>query len=283
MVAGAKRSWGWWLLMAGLAACGRPTPPGESPGAADASSEPRDASSAQAPSPAPALSHSSPPTEQDPPEAREARARLIRSIQAGGEPWEGAGPWDPRVLDVMREVPRHLFAPSLPMRQAYADQPQPIGHGQTISQPTVVAIMTAALQLTGAERVLEIGTGSGYQAAILGRLAREVYTIEIVAPLGEAAKERLQRLGYANVRVRIGDGYKGWPEAAPFERVLLTAAPPEIPRALIEQLAEGGILVAPVGGEGEVQRLVRWTKRGGALKKEDLGAVRFVPMVPGDR
>jgi protein-L-isoaspartate(D-aspartate) O-methyltransferase len=110
-----------------------------------------------------------------------------------------------------------------------------------------------------------------------------VYTIEIVAPLGEAAKERLQRLGYANVRARVGDGYRGWPEAAPFDRILLTAAPPEIPRALVEQLAEGGILVAPVGGEGEVQRLVRWTKRGGALKKEDLGAVRFVPMVPGAR
>jgi protein-L-isoaspartate(D-aspartate) O-methyltransferase len=179
-------------------------------------------------------------------------------------------------------VPRHRFAPGLSIRRAYEDRPQPIGHDQTISQPTVVAIMTQALRLGGTERVLEIGTGSGYQAAILARLCKEVFTIEIVPPLGEAARDRLKALGYANVHVRIGDGYLGWPEAAPFDRILLTAAPPEIPRALVDQLAEGGILVAPVGEQGEAQRLVRWTKRGGSLKKEDLGAVRFVPMVRGD-
>jgi protein-L-isoaspartate(D-aspartate) O-methyltransferase len=181
----------------------------------------------------------------------------------------------------MVAVPRHLFVPGMPLARAYADRPQPIGHEQTISQPTIVAVMTQALALRGGERVLEIGTGSGYQAAVLSRLAREVFTIEIVAPLGETARARLAKLGYANVHVRIGDGYKGWPEEAPFDRVLLTAAPPEIPKALTDQLAEGGILVAPVGPDGAVQELVRWTKRKGKIQEDKLGAVRFVPMVPG--
>ena len=270
-----------WACAAVLAGCGRPAPVG---GPAEGSAEEK-AASAAGPSATPASPLASPGASEgeapDPPGAREARARLVRSIEAQGDPWEGSGPWDRRVLGALADVPRHRFAPGLSIRDAYADRPQPIGHGQTISQPTVVAIMTAALGLTGTERVLEIGTGSGYQAAILSRLCREVYTIEIVAPLGEAARARLAALGHANVRVRIGDGYLGWPEAAPFDRVLLTAAPPEIPQPLVSQLAEGGILVAPVGPEGKVQRLVRWTKRGGALRKEDLGAVRFVPMVPG--
>ena len=178
----------------------------------------------------------------------------------------------------MSDVPRHQFVPSVSIWNAYADQPQAIGHRQTISQPTVVAIMTEALELSGTETVLEIGTGSGYQAAVLAKLSRQVYSIEIVRPLGEVARRRLADLGYSNVEVKIGDGYKGWPEHAPFDRIILTAAPPEIPQALSDQLREGGILVAPVGTTE--QRLVRWTKQGGKLQKADLGAVRFVPMVP---
>jgi protein-L-isoaspartate(D-aspartate) O-methyltransferase len=220
-----------------------------------------------------------PLTELDPPEMREARERLVRAIQLE-DPWDGSRAWDPRVLAAMRAVPRHLFMPGASRRVAYADEPAPIGHGQTISQPTIVAIMSDALDLTGEERVLEIGTGSGYQAAVLAMLAREVHSIEIVEPLGNAAKKRLAELGYHNVHVRVGDGYLGWPEKAPFDRVILTAAPPEIPKALIDQTKEGGMLVAPVGEDGR-QRLVRWVKTAGGLKKQDLGAVRFVPMVPG--
>jgi protein-L-isoaspartate(D-aspartate) O-methyltransferase len=215
----------------------------------------------------------------DPPEARTARADLVGRIERGGEPWDDSGPWDPRVLDAIRRIPRHLFMPGAPILLAYGDHPSPIGHGQTISQPTVVAIMTDALELTGAERVLEIGTGSGYQAAVLSVLSRDVYSIEIVEELGNTAKKRLADLGFKNVHVRVGDGYKGWPEHAPFDRILLTAAPPEIPAALVEQLKDGGILVGPVGDVAAVQRLVRWTKRGKELVKTDLGAVRFVPMV----
>ena len=147
------------------------------------------------------------------------------------------------------------------------------------AQPTIVALMTQALDLTGKEKVLEIGTGSGYQAAVLSGLVRELYSIEIVEPLGQMARERLAALGYDNVIVRIGDGYAGWPEQAPFDRIILTAAPPEMPSALVEQLREGGIVVAPVGEEE--QWLYRWTKRGGKLEEERLGAVRFVPMVRG--
>lgn len=216
----------------------------------------------------------------DPPDARRARARLLQTIQVMGEPWEGSGPWDPKVMQVMGQVPRHLFMPGSTLFAAYQDRPHPIGYGQTISQPTVVAIMTDALELSGKERVLEIGTGSGYQAAVLSMLAADVYSIEIVEPLGRSSKELLQRLGYANVHVRVGDGYLGWPEHAPFDRVILTAAPSEMPEPLITQLRDGGIIVAPVGDY--TQRLVRWTKMGGRLHKEDLGAVRFVPMVHGD-
>lgn len=215
--------------------------------------------------------------EQDPEAARSRRAALVRSIEekgyARGE----------RVLDAMRRVPRHLFVPGAPLDQAYGDWPLGIGSGQTISQPGVVAEMTEALELGGAERILEIGTGSGYQAAILSLLAREVYTIEIVRELGERASARLRELGYTNVHVRIGDGYAGWPEKAPFDRVILTAAPPEVPGALLDQLAEGGILIAPVGEEHAVQWLVRIRKKDGKLSRERLSLVRFVPMVPGPR
>ncbi len=212
-------------------------------------------------------------------ESQRLRHRLVRSIEAFDRPW-GDLSWSPRVLAAMRQVPRHLFMPDAGMFAAYRDMPYPIGYGQTISQPTVVALMTQALELHGTERVLEIGTGSGYQAAVLSLLAKEVYSIELVAPLGEIAKARLAKLGYDNVTVRIGDGYRGWPEHAPFDRVILTAAPPELPSALVEQLAEGGVIVAPVG-EVE-QELVKWVKREGRLETTVLGAVRFVPMVPGE-
>jgi protein-L-isoaspartate(D-aspartate) O-methyltransferase len=182
---------------------------------------------------------------------------------------------------VMERVPRHLFVPGVSLQRAYANYPAPIGYGQTISQPTVVAIMTEALDLTGRERVLEIGTGSGYQAAILSLLASAVYSIEIVPELAEDARLRLLRMGYANVHVRAGDGYKGWPERAPFERILVTAAPDEVPQTLLDQLAEGGVLVTPVGPSGTSQRLLRYRKVRGRTSSEDLGGVRFVPMVRG--
>lgn len=185
-----------------------------------------------------------------------------------------------KTVDAMRRVPRHLFAPNITLEKAYEDEPQPIGFGQTISQPRIVAVMTDALELSGSEKVLEIGTGSGYQAAILSLLAKQVFSIEIVPELGEAASKRLKELGYANVHVRIGDGYAGWPEEAPFDRIVLTAAPETMPAALIAQLAENGTLVAPLGAQGEHQRLLRLRKKNGRTIQEDLGGVRFVPMVP---
>ncbi|MEZ4438930.1 MAG: protein-L-isoaspartate(D-aspartate) O-methyltransferase [Polyangiaceae bacterium] len=209
--------------------------------------------------------------------ATAARERLVSAIETFDRPW-GDEAWDPAVLAAMRQVPRHRFV-SASIATAYQDTPQPIGYGQTISQPTIVALMTQALRLSGKERVLEIGTGSGYQAAVLSLRAAQIYSIEIVEPLGEAAARRLAELGYRNVSVRIGDGYRGWPEEAPFDRIILTAAPPEMPRALVDQLREGGIIVAPVG---EYQQwLYRWVKQGGRLLAEELGPVRFVPMVPG--
>jgi len=230
--------------------------------------------------------HSSPPEGQpaaaadDPPAAREARERLVRQIEIFDQPWGDGDGWDPKVLNAMRRVRRHLFMPGASIVTSYRDSPYPIGYGQTISQPTVVALMTQALRLKGHEKVLEIGTGSGYQAAVLSGLVKDLYTIEIVAPLGKEAKARLAQLGYGNVHVKVGDGYQGWPEHAPFDRIILTAAPPTMPAALVRQLTRGGIIVAPVGET--MQDLVRWTKTAGGLKKENLGAVRFVPMVRGD-
>jgi len=185
-----------------------------------------------------------------------------------------------RTLDAMRRVPRHLFAPNVSLEKAYEDEPQPIGFGQTISQPRIVATMTDALELSGSEKVLEIGTGSGYQAAVISLLVKHVFSIEILPDLGEAAKKRLSDLGYANVHVRIGDGYRGWPEEAPFDRIIVTAAPEEMPQALVTQLADGGTLVTPLGPRGDHQRLLRLRKKNGRITQEDLGGVRFVPMVP---
>ncbi len=187
---------------------------------------------------------------------------------------------DPRVVAAMRAVPRHLFVDA-PLATAYGDHPLPIGHDQTISQPTIVAVMSGALDLDGSERVLEIGTGSGYQAAVLARLAREVFSIELVPSLAVLARRRLDELGFTNVRVRVGDGYLGWPDAAPFGRIIVTAAPTTLPPALLDQLADGGVLVAPVGAQGGNQRLLRLRRKGALVSTEDLGPVVFVPMLHG--
>ena len=185
---------------------------------------------------------------------------------------------DERVLAAMRRVPRHRFIPVRYAQSAYFNRPLPIGDGQTISQPYVVARMSELLRLEPSSRVLEIGTGSGYQAAVLAELAGEVWSIEILETLGREAAERLERLGYGGIHLRIGDGYAGWPEAAPFDAILVTCAPEAIPRPLQEQLAEGGRLVIPVGERG-AQELVLVEKRNGVLVHQDVLPVRFVPMV----
>ena len=189
---------------------------------------------------------------------------------------EGRGVRDARTLAAMRKVPRHLFVPAALAREAYADHPLPIGHSQTISQPYIVAFMTEALALKGGETVLEVGTGSGYQAAVLAEIAAHVYTIEIVAPLAEEARERLARLGYRNVLVRAGDGYQGWPEKAPFDAVMVTAAAPRVPEPLRQQLKDGGRLVIPVGESD--QELIVITRRGTRYHEDRVLPVRFVPM-----
>jgi protein-L-isoaspartate(D-aspartate) O-methyltransferase len=191
----------------------------------------------------------------------------------------GRGIRDARVLKVMGEVPRHLFVDKREMDQAYADHPLPIGEGQTISQPYVVALMTEALKLKPADRVLEIGTGSGYQAAVLAGIVREVYTIEIRKALAWRAADRLKALGYRNVTVKYADGYFGWPEHAPFDAIIVTAAANHIPPPLIKQLKEGGSLVIPLGSTVFYQTLTLVTKeKGGKLSVEQLGPVAFVPM-----
>jgi protein-L-isoaspartate(D-aspartate) O-methyltransferase len=206
--------------------------------------------------------------------ARDAEAaRMVdRQLRANGIA-------DPRVLAAMRKVPRHLFVPAGQQPAAYADRPLPIGFGQTISQPYVVAFMTEALAPAPNDTVLEIGTGSGYQAAILGELAAAVYSIEIVPELAERARATLDAAGYRHVHVRAGDGYRGWPERAPFPRIIVTAAPEAVPPALVEQLAMGGTMVLPVGPRDGAQelRILRKTERG--LLTERSLPVRFVPMV----
>jgi protein-L-isoaspartate(D-aspartate) O-methyltransferase len=184
---------------------------------------------------------------------------------------------DPRVLAAMRKVPRHLFVDPSQRSQAYEDHPLPIPGNQTISQPYIVALMTELLELQPNERVLEIGTGSGYQSAVLGELAGEVYTIEIVPELAHSAAARLKELHYDNVVVREGDGYGGWPEHAPFDAIIVTAAPERIPQPLIEQLAPGGVMVIPVGGFFQELKVFRKSADGRVTEK-DILPVRFVPM-----
>ena len=183
---------------------------------------------------------------------------------------------DPRVLEVMRKVPRHKFVPPELEQRAYEDNPLPIGQGQTISQPYIVAYMTEQLQVQPKSKVLEIGTGSGYQAAVLAELGAEVYTIEIVPELAERSKKTLANLGYKNVQVRAGDGYRGWPEAAPFDRIIVTAAPDHIPQPLVDQLAAGGRMVIPVGDYFQQMTIVTKGPRGVVQQKTI--DVLFVPM-----
>jgi protein-L-isoaspartate(D-aspartate) O-methyltransferase len=188
---------------------------------------------------------------------------------------------DPAVLRAMDQVPREHFVESTFLDSAYADQALPIACGQTISQPYVVAYMTEQLRVGPQHRVLEVGTGSGYQAAVLSRLAREVISIERYRTLADAARSRLSILGYANVEVMTGDGLLGMPERAPFDRIMVTAAAETVPDALIAQLVENGILILPLGPHGGVQDLVKFTKAKGRLDREDLIGVRFVPLLPG--
>ncbi len=187
---------------------------------------------------------------------------------------------DERVLEAMGRVPRHLFVDPDLADLAYEDAPLPIGHDQTISQPYVVAYMTELAAVKPGDRVLEVGTGSGYQAAVLGEIAREVYTVEIIEPLAQKARETLAKLGLTRVHVRHGDGHKGWPQKAPFDVILVTAAANEVPPALVDQLKTGGRMVIPIGSVFQFIYLVTKTEKG--IEKKELLPVRFVPMVKGD-
>jgi protein-L-isoaspartate(D-aspartate) O-methyltransferase len=183
---------------------------------------------------------------------------------------------DGKVLSAMGDVPRHLFVPQAVRSQAYDDYPLPIGAQQTISQPYIVALMTSLLELSGGEKVLEIGTGSGYQAAVLSRIAGQVYSIEILAPLSESAGRTLATLGYSNVHLKVGDGYAGWPDAGPFDGILVTAAPSKVPQPLLDQLKVGGKLVIPEGSYFQDLRV--YTKTANGVEKRNVIPVRFVPM-----
>lgn len=201
---------------------------------------------------------------------KEANAMVNQQIIARGIT-------DKRVIEVMKNTPRHQFVPSKYRTEAYDDGPLPIGEGQTISQPYIVALMTELLQIKGGEKVLEIGTGSGYQAAVLSRLVKNVYTIEIIQSLADTSKSKLMQLGYKNIVFKWGDGYKGWKEYAPFDRIIVTAAPDKIPEELVNQLKVGGIMVVPVGEK--YQNLIVVTKTEKGIIEEKNIAVRFVPMV----
>lgn len=212
------------------------------------------------------------PVDQPSARASERSAMVARQIVARGVK-------DAAVLEAMRAVPRHLFVPPGARAHAYEDRPLPIGHGQTISQPFIVAYMTEALDVSARHRVLEIGTGSGYQAAVLARLAREIFSVEIVPELGSRAATVLKELGYGNVTVRIGDGYAGWPEHAPFERIIVTAAPDHVPAPLVQQLAVGGRMVIPVGPAGGLQELLVIEKSASGTVQHRTIPVIFVPLV----
>jgi len=201
------------------------------------------------------------------------RARMVEEQIAA------RGVTDPAVLGALRSVPRHHFAPDHPPRLTYTDRPLPIGHEQTISQPYIVARMTALVEPDSTDRVLEIGTGSGYQAAVLSEIVDSVYTVEILPALAATATKRLRRLGYGNVVVRHADGFKGWPARAPFDAIVVTAAPERIPPPLKAQLAEGGRMIVPVGPTGGTQQLTLVTKSDGTIQTRELAPVRFVPFL----
>lgn len=213
------------------------------------------------------------------------RQRMVEEIRdMARDARHETGRWnlDPRVLEAMARVPRHRFVPPQLEADAYQNRPLPIGHGQTISQPFIVALMTDLMNLKPGDRVLEIGTGSGYQAAVLGELAASVYTIEIVEPLGVSARERLQALGYRNVEIRLGDGYYGWEAHAPFDSVMVTAAASHIPPQLVRQLKPGGRMVVPVGAAFLTQHLMLVEKKpDGSVTSRQLLPVRFVPLTGG--
>jgi protein-L-isoaspartate(D-aspartate) O-methyltransferase len=212
----------------------------------------------------------------------QARERLLAEIERDMRATAGTTGRErlaPRVAAALGKVPRHRFVPADLAGRAYENRPLPIGHEQTISQPFIVALMTELVDPQPTDRVLEIGTGSGYQAAVLAELVARVYTIEIVRPLGERAAELLKELGYVNLEVRIGDGYLGWPEAAPFDAIVVTAAPDHMPQPLVDQLAPGGRLIAPIGSRYGIQRLqlLRKDAQGRAVTRSVL-EVRFVPL-----
>lgn len=214
------------------------------------------------------------------PDQTEGVTRMTDREQMVRTQIEARGVRDPRVLDAMRRVPRERFVPAAVARDAYADSPLPIGQRQTISQPYIVAFMSEAARVEPEHVVLEIGTGSGYQAAVLGELAKHVYTIEVIADLAAGATAVLQDLGYDNVTVRHGDGYLGWPEHAPFDAIVVTAAPPEVPEALRQQLQVGGRMVVPVGTDWQELMIIERTAEG--FDERSVLPVRFVPMVkPG--
>lgn len=209
-------------------------------------------------------------------ELQNARGRDAERARMVEEQLKARDIRNPRVLDAMLKVPRHLFIPEAERRAAYGDFPLPIGHQQTISQPYIVAFMTERLEVSPDHRVLEIGTGSGYQAAVLSLLAKDVYTIEIVTALADRARATLAELGYRNVHVRAGNGYLGWPEHAPYDRIMVTAAPDEVPQPLVQQLKIGGLMAIPVGTNDQELRILRRTAKG--LETLATLPVRFVPM-----
>jgi len=215
-------------------------------------------------------SHEKQPTDKPDDPYLKARLRMVSSQI------EQRGVTDKNILEAMRRIPRHLFIPEKYRSHAYDDGPMPIGEGQTISQPYIVALMTWLIKPDEGDKILEIGTGSGYQAAVLAELAGEVYTIEIVEVLGHRAKALLDNLEYKNIDFRIGDGYQGWPEQAPFDGIIVTCAPPEVPQPLLDQLAEGGLMIIPVGVD--YQELVLFEKKDGEIIKRSVLPVRFVPM-----
>jgi protein-L-isoaspartate(D-aspartate) O-methyltransferase len=212
--------------------------------------------------------------QEDPPGEAEYTARRLRMVSEQIE-WRGLR--DQRVLQAMREVPRHLFVPERFRAMAYEDSPIPIGFEQTISQPYIVAYMLQGLKLTGIEKVLEIGTGSGYQAALLARLCEEVYSVEIIPELASRAEEVLDHLGMVNVHLRSSDGYAGWHEQAPFDRAILSAAPIQVPQTLVDQLREGGRMILPLGGFDQRLMLIQ-KSTAGRIHRRSLVPVKFVPM-----